>query len=122
MKYDKNILIVDDVSSITDGMCRIFKRIFANCYTAANGVEALQRCQEQHIDLLITDLVMPEMDGLTLIKHIKDEYSHIEPIIVISGEASQQVLDEVSALNIKAFSKPIDIDALEHFFTQTFTS
>lgn len=70
---DKSILIVDDVESIRESMYRIFRRIFKDCHLAENGEEALIICENEDIDLLITDIVMPKMDGLSLIKEVKKD-------------------------------------------------
>lgn len=118
MKYDKNILIVDDVASITDGMCRILKRSFKHCYQAANGIEALKRCEEHDVDIVITDLVMPRMDGLTLVQKLKEQYPDVRVIIVISGEAGDDVWDEVNRMQIKSFTKPLDVLAMEAYLQE----
>ena len=112
MKYDLNLLIVDDVESIREGMARIMKRIFKNCFLASSGVEALEICEKEKINILITDIVMPEMDGLTLIKHVKEKYPDIRPILVISGQASPEVLDEIEHIGINVFTKPLNVDSM----------
>ena len=112
MKYDLNLLIVDDVESIREGMGRIMKRFFKNCFLASSGIEALKICEKETINILITDIVMPEMDGLTLIKHVTEKYPYVKPILVISGQAAPEVLDEIEDIGIHVFTKPLDVDSM----------
>lgn len=51
---------------------------------ATDGFDALKKLSLGHIDLVITDLVMPEMDGVKLIKHIKERYPNVK-VIAMSG-------------------------------------
>jgi len=112
MQRTLNVLVVDDIEEIAEGMCRIMKREFAECFRAYNGLEALEICEKHHVDVLITDLVMPSMDGLELIKTIRTKHQHIFPIIVITGEARAEMLEEVKQMNIPTFSKPVEIDTM----------
>ncbi len=64
----------------------ILKKIKLNVFESENGKRALEILKEENIDLLITDLVMPEMDGEELIAKVRENYSmNSLPIIVISG-------------------------------------
>lgn len=78
------VLLVDD----DEGMRHLLKRILerAGCVTAVanNGRDALERFRERPIDLVITDMVMPEMDGIELIRALTAERPDL-PIIAISG-------------------------------------
>lgn len=120
MKIDKTILVVDDVESIRESMFRIFNRIFRNCIVAENGEEALTICKNDNIDLIITDIVMPKMDGVTLIKEIRSRFPHIHPLVAITGEASSSQLNEIEELQVKIFKKPIDVDEVEEYIISYF--
>jgi len=112
MKYDKTILIVDDVESIRDGMTMIFSRLFSRCLSAENGVEALEICARDSIDVLVTDVVMPKMDGITLVERVLQEYPKIYPVVIISGEASAEQMQRVAATGVQTLKKPVDVEAL----------
>ena len=58
--------------------------------SAENGVEALQTLQEAKLDLVLTDLIMPEMDGLQLVQQVRDQYPMI-PIILMTANGSEEV-------------------------------
>jgi two-component system chemotaxis response regulator CheY len=107
----KNLLIVDDsrmVRKIISVSLRHEKHI--KLYEAASGLEALDKLMETNIDLIFTDINMPNMDGLEFIKRCKeDEMFKDIPIIVITTEDG--VEDRERALEIGAagyVTKPLD--------------
>lgn len=92
MSYSQVIITVDDSST----MRRIIKNTlvklgFSTVLEAENGVEALEVMSKNHIDMIVTDWNMPEMDGLTYVKTVraKDEYKET-PILMITTEAAKE--------------------------------
>jgi len=89
-KYNYSILIVDDnpdiLSYLTDSLSSNY-----NILRAKQGKEALEILKTQHIDMVITDLMMPEMDGITLCNTIKRniKFSHIPVIILTAKDESE---------------------------------
>lgn len=81
----KNILLVDDVEDIREGISEILQDDGYSISTASNGKEALRILRNRPIDLVITDILMPEMDGLELIEKTKDLYLPDLEFILISG-------------------------------------
>jgi len=69
----KNILLVDDHKMIRDAISVFFdsNESFAIAEQAANGKEALQKLENHQFDLILTDINMPEMDGMELVKNVK---------------------------------------------------
>jgi DNA-binding NtrC family response regulator len=84
MTYNANILVVDDNPQIRSLFEEVLKREGFNVEIASNGNEGLRVFQTSNIDLVITDIVMPEKDGIELIMEIKKDNTNI-PIIAISG-------------------------------------
>lgn len=78
------ILIVDDEPSMLKLLNKILKDGIVNVFEASNGVEAKKIFFEEAIDLIVTDLVMPEKHGIDLIMEIKKVKPDL-PIIAISG-------------------------------------
>jgi two-component system, OmpR family, KDP operon response regulator KdpE len=106
-----NILVVDDEAQIT----RVLKTTLSSqgytTRTAADGNEALQTIKNWPPDLIITDLRMPNMDGLTLCRHIREQ-SQV-PIIVLSVKGEERT--KVEALDAGAddyVTKPFNINEL----------
>jgi len=79
-----SILIVDNSSKSRDYLLSILLNHTKNIYTASDGVEALSIYKANDIDIILSDVVMPNMDGLTMIQHIKDINN--EQLIILMSE------------------------------------
>ena|GEM_PF-1603972 len=117
-KLDENkrtILIVDDEEGIRSLLQENFSFIGYNCLVAKNGVEGLFLVQKYRIDLVISDIRMSEVDGLTLSKAIKKEYP-IVPIILMSANVDKLSESLVERLGIlEMLPKPFDVDNLNEY-------
>ncbi len=84
----KTILIVDDSDSIREVVRFTLENEGYNVLVGVDGKDALKHLNGQTIDLVITDLHMPEMDGIELIKHIRamPDYERI-PILFLTTES-----------------------------------
>jgi CheY-like chemotaxis protein len=85
------VLVVDDLASqrqlVAGLLCR--QRRYELAF-AANGKEALQRLAGQAIDLVVTDLLMPEMDGLELLRAVRRDYPQL-PVILMTASGSEHL-------------------------------
>jgi YesN/AraC family two-component response regulator len=114
VKY--SILIADDEELIRQGIrARLeyldFKPIAI--YEAGNGLEAIELVKSHEVDIIITDIRMGDMDGLTLIRNIKPFYPKIQ-FVIISGYAEFEYAEQAIQLGVKAYLlKPISNDALK---------
>jgi two-component system KDP operon response regulator KdpE len=112
MSADKpNILVVDDEPQITRVLKTALSSRGYSIRTATDGDEAVQTMKEWPPDLLITDLAMPNMDGLALCKHVRAK-SQL-PIIVLSVRGEEQT--KVQALDAGAddyVTKPFNMNEL----------
>ncbi len=85
----KRILVVDDEPSIVRLVQGNLERHGFTTETAGNGVEALTRILTNRPDLIISDIVMPEMDGLELLAHIRDDPETRDlPVIFLSQKSA----------------------------------
>lgn len=91
-KDTKTILIVEDDLSLLDFISRSIKEAGFKPFKAKNGKEALGLLDKNSIDLVISDVMMPEMDGLKFCKHMKEDmsYSHV-PLILLTARANMEV-------------------------------
>lgn len=108
MDNKTTLLIVDDERAIRNSISAYFEDFDYNVLTAENGLEALKIFQKNNVDLVISDLRMPVMDGLKLLEDIKDINPNI-PLIVVSGNTDIQQV--VQSLNNGAWDyilKPIE--------------
>ena len=81
------VLLVDNESSILVGLRAVIDWAAQDCEicdTACNGADALQKIAQHRPDIVITDIRMPEMDGLTLARRIREEYPDTQ-VIMLTG-------------------------------------
>ncbi|OFZ59423.1 MAG: hypothetical protein A3D92_08185 [Bacteroidetes bacterium RIFCSPHIGHO2_02_FULL_44_7] len=107
------LLVVEDHADLNEFICTFFEDDF-QCISAFDGEEALEKMAQQIPDILISDLMMPNMDGNTFIQILKrnEDYGHI-PIVVLS--AKSQTESRIDLYNIGAdnyLMKPFDIAEL----------
>ena len=110
----KKILVVDDNEIILHVISCIIKRTEYKVTTARNGIDALDALCRQDFDLLITDLVMPGMDGITLLKKAKGLYPNLR-VIILTG-SPDLVPQPIEGINADALvTKPVyQNDLLSH--------
>lgn len=86
-----NILVVDDCKSIRDVITFMLKEAGFAVKQAINGREGLLMANSEHFDAVLTDINMPEMDGYTLIKSLRQNtgYRHT-PILTITTEFTEE--------------------------------
>lgn len=112
MKNQPSILVVDDELLIRDLLYDFFNEQGWNISIAENGEKALEILNSKNIDLVLTDLKMPVMDGLDLTSQVKESYPEI-PVVIMTGYPS--VDSAVSALRKKVTDyiiKPFNIKQL----------
>ncbi len=78
------VLIVEDEPALRSVVEQSMVRCGHQVVTATDGFDALKKLSLGHVDLVITDLVMPEMDGVKLIGHIRERYPNVK-VIAMSG-------------------------------------
>ncbi len=110
-----HILIVDD-HEINRRIVSLFLEPMGWTHDmATNGVEALERCHEQHYDIILMDMQMPIMDGITAVRHIRSERgpNQYTPVVALTANAMDvhiQAWREVGVQDI--LTKPIDPNQL----------
>ena len=93
------ILIVDDEVVIANLLAEAVKLQGHEAFVAASGAEALALLEQRLPDALFLDIVMPEMNGIEVLRRIREAYRSL-PVIVITGRASSAQIDEAKRLGI----------------------
>lgn len=107
---DKSILYVEDSKTIQKQIFIFLNKLFKNVYQAYDGYEGFKKYKELIPDIILTDLNMPMMSGLDMIKEIKEIDSSAK-VIILSAHGDVDNLSEAVKLGINNFvSKPIDIE------------
>lgn len=120
MMNTKTILIVDDEDRTRQGLKKTLEIWAAerfDIYSAPNGMEALEICRKRKVDLLITDIQMPQISGLQLLEALRD-LSQIPVVIIISSYSEFEYAQRAIQLGVKNYLlKPINkkrlIEAVE---------
>ena len=104
------VLYVEDEIALRDITSSSIESIINKLVVADNGKEGLEKFQEDEFDLIITDLSMPVMDGITMIKEIRKINSTI-PIVVTTAFGSQnEEVEKLQNIGMSAYiMKPIDV-------------
>ena len=113
MKNGKPLaLIIDDESSIRDLMRYTFEPNNIEVITADNGKAAITLLENNAVDVIITDLLMPTMTGLAFIREMKKRRISI-PIIIITAYGNNEMVREIIEEGVfKLIEKPLDFDVL----------
>jgi two-component system, chemotaxis family, chemotaxis protein CheY len=109
------VLVVDDDPDILDAICDILESEGYRVSRARHGQEALQRVDDERPAIILLDLMMPVMDGVTFAQRLRDRavegtLDGTIPIVVISAEGNPQKVAAVGAAGYLA--KPFDIETL----------
>jgi len=116
----KKILVVDDEENTRIALKRLLTREGYEVFTACNGLEALNSLRFYPAELIITDLNMPQMDGLTFLRELNRDYPSSNVIVIT---AFGEVESYLEALNLGAFeylNKPLKLDELRKVMGKMF--
>ena len=119
----RTVLIVDDDEAVRELVAAVLGYRGCRVYAAANGLEGLLTLQQQRVDLLITDLQMPLLDGRRLARRARHIRPHL-PILLISGGSAaaggkRSALGGRCPLLRKPFSFAVFVDLVEDLLTRS---
>lgn len=107
-----NILVVEDDKNLRKLITTYLQRNKYNTYEATNGEEALNVLDQSYIDLIVSDIMMPKMDGYELIKSLR-EAKYDVPILIITAKSEIEDKKEGFLLGADDYMvKPIDIEEM----------
>ncbi|WP_314679844.1 response regulator transcription factor [uncultured Granulicatella sp.] len=107
-----SILVCEDDFAIKTMIFTKLKQENYSVYTAQNGQEALYLMEKQQIDLVISDIMMPEMDGYEFVQTLR-ETKHTLPILMITAKSQLESLEEAFKLGVDDYMvKPLRLEEL----------
>lgn len=118
----ENILIVDDDIHILELIQRHLQSLNYHTYRAVSVKEAIEILKDQSIDLLITDLQMPGVDGLQLIKYTSEHYPQLLKLVVTGYPSIDGALEVMKSGVIEYLTKPFTKEELKNAIKKSFTS
>jgi two-component system chemotaxis response regulator CheY len=113
-----DILIVDDSAAIRKILQRVLVQAevpVGKVYEAGDGIEALQKLKEESVGLILSDINMPNMDGLELLSRLKAHATwKTLPIVMVTTEGSQNKVMQALQLGASAYlKKPFTVEQIK---------
>ena len=119
---DIAILIVDDDPDLLESITSLFSIFGFSVDDAKGGVAAWEKLQQKKFDIVITDVKMPDMSGIELLKKIRAHDPFIPKVLLISGHSDSSI-QEIFNLGANGFfGKPFNATAVRESLTQTLLS
>ncbi len=119
---DKTIMILDDSTSLRQVLAMSLGRAGYRVLEAENGLDALNKLKdESQIDLFISDINMPEMDGLAFVSHVRemDQMKYV-PIVMLTTENSEDKKTKGMEMGVRAWlTKPFMPEQLLNLVSKT---
>lgn len=108
-----NVLLVEDDQFFLDALVMSMKRVKAKIFTATNGREALKIVEAEPIDLVISDVQMPGMDGMELLNKVRSRDPEAPAILLATGESKYSEKNVVEKGALGLLHKPFTFKALQ---------
>lgn len=104
MREKKTIMIVEDEPALLHILCRMLQEAGLHTLTAEDGVVALRKALQERPALILLDLIMPRMDGLTMLKRLReDPWGRTAQVIVFTNMISTEKERECKRLGAKEY-------------------
>jgi two-component system, response regulator, stage 0 sporulation protein F len=119
-KQPKRILVVDDEENARIGLSRLLSNEGFLVDSVSNGFEALNYLRQQEVDLIITDINMPEMNGIIFLKELNKSFPKSNVIMITAYGGVESYIE---AMNLGAFeyiNKPLKIEELKSILKKIF--
>lgn len=100
----KTILVIDDEELIRNGLADALKSAGFSVETASNGKEGLKKAIARQVDLVVTDIRMPEMDGLKMVEELrKDDKGKKLPVIILSVDEQTESINQALKAGVTVY-------------------
>ena len=107
-----NVLVVEDNDSVREVLTILLSRRGYRCESATNGREAMDKVAHGHFDVVITDVNMPEMDGITLTRELTLRFSDL-PVMIMTALPDEHCRESARSAGAReVLGKPFEISDL----------
>jgi len=116
----KKILVVDDEENARIGLTKLLEREGFEVASVSNGFEALNYLQQREVNVIVTDINMPEMNGITFLRELNKSFPRSNVIMITAYGGVESYIE---AMNLGAFeyiNKPVKLDELKSILTKIF--
>lgn len=108
----KTILLVEDDQLIRESLARVLADKGLNVLQAANGKEGLEKALAGKVDLILTDIIMPEVDGLTMLDKLREDSKGKKiPAIVLTNDEQTETLNKAMEAGVTVYLSKASLDA-----------
>ncbi len=105
-----HVLVVDDEEDVRETLSSVLKNLNYIPFVASNGKEALEVIKNEHIDVVLSDLYMPEMDGIELLKRVRSENNKIVFLMITAHPTIETAVEAIKKGAYDYLSKPFHIE------------
>jgi len=109
----KRILVVDDEQDVRETLESVLAKLDYDPIVAPGGKEALELIKQNKIDVVLSDLYMPEMDGIELLKRVKTENRNIVFLMITAHPTIETAVDAIKKGAYDYLTKPFHIDEVK---------
>ena len=120
-KNGKRILLVDDEENARVALSRLLSREGYIVNTVANGFEALNHLREHDVNLIITDINMPEMDGISFLREANRSFPGINVIMITAYGGVESYIEAINLGAFEYINKPVRIEELTSILDRIFS-
>ncbi|HPG29574.1 MAG TPA: response regulator [bacterium] len=118
-----NLLLIDDSPTMRKMIKLALKSLNLTIFESNNGIEGIEILNNEKIDIAMTDLNMPEMNGFDFLRYMRqnENYSNT-PVIIVSTENKLEILEEAKKLGITEYlKKPFNMKELQELIAKLLT-
>jgi two-component system, cell cycle response regulator len=112
-KRDMDILLVEDDKFVRETLQILIQSFGYECDTAVNGFKAVEKLKGKKFDVVVTDVSMPEMDGLELLAHIKNKHEYTDVIIITGYTDKASYAEVIKSGAVDFLKKPFEKEELQ---------
>jgi len=109
----KRILLVDDEENARIALSRLLTREGYIVETAANGFEALSYLREHDVNLIVTDINMPEMNGIEFLREVNSSFPGSNVIMITAYGGVESYIESINLGAFEYINKPVKIEELK---------
>ena len=118
---EEKVLVVDDEKEVSGFLASFLRRRNIKVFSATSAVAALEIYKKEKPQVVFLDIVMPDMDGLTLLRKIKD-IDKTSYAVMLTSKKSAAVMAEAKRLGAEAFlSKPVELSEIDRVVKNIFS-
>lgn len=107
----KKILTVDDDKLLRESLSAMLRSAGHQVYEAADGQQGLAMALAEHPDLIISDIRMPELDGMSMVERIReDEWGKQVPVIILTNDETTDAINEALQSGVTVYLSKTNLD------------